>query len=102
RAAGGRSDRRELGAAECGHLLGRRAGGHPGRYAGAGGQHQPAAVEAPGMMLRTWVELQYNGAMITHDIAPDLLGFTYTDNEPGKADDISITLKNDHGKWSGP
>lgn len=54
------------------------------------------------MMLRTWVELQYNGAMITHDIAPDLLGFTYTDNEPGKADDISITLKNDHGKWSGP
>lgn len=53
-------------------------------------------------VLRTWVELQYNGTMITQDIAPDLLGFSYTDNEPGKADDISITLKNDHGKWSGP
>lgn len=51
-------------------------------------------------LLRTRVRVTYEGADITRDIEPDLLSFSYTDNEGGKADDISITLKNDHGKWN--
>lgn len=53
-------------------------------------------------VLRTRVLVTYEGEDITRDIAHDLLSFSYTDNEGGKADDISITLKNDHGRWSGP
>lgn len=51
--------------------------------------------------LRTFVQIHYAGVNITDDIAPDLLNFQYTDNESGEADDISLTLKNDHGRWSG-
>lgn len=50
---------------------------------------------------RTHVELIYEGTNITEDISPDLVSFDWNDNESGKADDISITLKNDHGLWSG-
>lgn len=53
-------------------------------------------------LLRTTVLISYEGQDITRDVASDLLSFTYTDNEGGKADDISIRLKNDHGRWSGP
>lgn len=54
-----------------------------------------------GLLLYTRVEVNYAGTNITQDIAPDLLSFSYTDNEGGKADDVSLTLKNDHGRWSG-
>jgi uncharacterized protein len=50
---------------------------------------------------RTRVELLYEGTDISRDIAADLLSFTYTDNEHGKADDMSLRLKNNHGLWSG-
>jgi phage protein D len=49
---------------------------------------------------RASVKLLVAGADITTSAAPDLLGFTFTDNESGKADDINVTLANDHGKWS--
>jgi phage protein D len=51
---------------------------------------------------RTTVELIYENTNITADVAGDLLSLTYTDNEHGKADDISLRLKDDHGLWSGP
>lgn len=44
----------------------------------------------------------YNSATdITKEIRSDLLSFTYNDNEAGKKDDISIDLKDDHGRWHG-
>lgn len=52
-------------------------------------------------VLSTGIDIFYEGVNITGDISDDLLSFTYTDNEGGKSDDISITLKNNHGKWSG-
>lgn len=51
---------------------------------------------------RTYLEITYNGIDISRDISGDLISFQYTDNESGKADDISIGLKDDDGLWSGP
>lgn len=51
--------------------------------------------------LRTKLDIVYAGTNITREVSSDLLSFTYTDNEGGKSDDISITLKNDHRKWDG-
>lgn len=50
---------------------------------------------------RTRLIVVYAGTDISHEISGDLLSFTYTDNEGGKSDDVAITLKNDHGLWSG-
>lgn len=50
---------------------------------------------------RARVLLTVAGVDITRDAAVDLIAFTYTDNESGTADDISVTLANDHGRWSG-
>jgi phage protein D len=52
-------------------------------------------------LLRTRVEISYEGDDITADIAPDLIAFQFTDNETGAVDDLAITLKDDHGRWSG-
>jgi len=46
--------------------------------------------------------VQYEGIENTQDVSKDLLSISYTDNEGGKADDVSLVLKNDHGLWSGP
>ena len=48
---------------------------------------------------RATIDLIYEGKIITKDIAGDLLEFTYTDNASGSADDVSITLKDETGKW---
>ena len=50
--------------------------------------------------LRTRIDITYKGVNITADISNDLAGFSYTDNESGTADDIDITLKNEHGRWN--
>tara|TARA_Y100001001_G_scaffold59284_1_gene56094 strand:- start:5670 stop:6665 length:996 start_codon:yes stop_codon:yes gene_type:complete len=50
---------------------------------------------------RTRIKLVYNDADISRDISPDLLSFDYTDKESGEADDLSVTLKNNHGLWTG-
>lgn len=52
------------------------------------------------LTLRTRVEIIYEGKDISRDIAPDLLSLSFTDNDGGKADDVSITLKNNHGRWT--
>lgn len=51
-------------------------------------------------LMRSFVEIIYNGVDISRDISGDLIGFSYTDNESGKADDISISLKDDDGLWA--
>lgn len=48
---------------------------------------------------RARIKLWYEGKNITDDIAPDLKGFSYTENASGSADDINIELKDDAGKW---
>lgn len=53
-------------------------------------------------VLRTYVELTYEGKDITRDVSGDMLSFNYTDNEHGKADDMTLTLKDDKALWSGP
>lgn len=51
---------------------------------------------------RTFIEAIYSGVDISRDVSGDLVSMTYTDNESSKSDDVSLTLRNDHGKWSGP
>lgn len=41
------------------------------------------------------------GSDVTEDLLPDLLSFSYGDKETNEADEISITLKDPRGKWSG-
>lgn len=48
---------------------------------------------------RATIELEYEGTNITKDISPDLKSFSYTDNASGAADDVSIELKDETGKW---
>lgn len=38
---------------------------------------------------------------VTQDIVSDLLSFEYSDKDGGQADEISISLKDETGKWSG-
>jgi uncharacterized protein len=47
----------------------------------------------------TSIALYYAGKNITKYIDNDLLSFSYTDNAGDAADDISITLKDNKGKW---
>lgn len=48
---------------------------------------------------RVDVELIYQGANISRDIAPIMIDFTYTDNAHGKDDDLSLTLEDREGLW---
>ncbi|MEK5069819.1 phage late control D family protein [Sporosarcina sp. FSL K6-1508] len=48
---------------------------------------------------RAYVELEYNGVNITHDLASDLKTFTYTDNAGGAADDVAIEISDAKRKW---
>lgn len=50
---------------------------------------------------RSFVEITYENKDITRDISVDLLDFSYNDNESGKADDISIALKDEDFLWQG-
>lgn len=48
---------------------------------------------------RATIELEYEGTNITKEISLDLKSFSYTDNASGSADDVSIELKDETGKW---
>lgn len=50
---------------------------------------------------QTYVSLFFANGDVTEWIMPDLLEFTYTDNESQEADSISLTLKDPDGKWAG-
>lgn len=41
------------------------------------------------------------GANVSESILPDLLSFSYKDKETNEADEISLTLKDENGKWAG-
>jgi phage protein D len=48
---------------------------------------------------RTAVEISFDGADITKDIKPYLLGVTYTDNEEDAADDLQIRIQDRGNIW---
>ena len=50
---------------------------------------------------RVVIQVTIGGHNATDAIKPDLLDFTYTDNAKGKADEVSLTLADPEGKWSG-
>ncbi|NGD76184.1 late control D family protein, partial [Escherichia coli] len=52
------------------------------------------------MLRKTLFDVIYQNVNITAHMSPDVLSMSYTDNEDGQVDDISIILKNDDGKWS--
>jgi phage protein D len=51
---------------------------------------------------RTRVQLIYDGADISEDIAPFLLSFEYTDKSSGECDDLQISLEDREGLWRDP
>ena len=53
------------------------------------------------MLRKTLFDVIYQNVNITAHMSPDVLSMSYTDNEDGQVDDISIILKNDEGNWSG-
>jgi phage protein D len=53
------------------------------------------------VLRKTLFDVIYQNVNITAHMSPDVLSMSYTDNEDGQVDDISIILKNDDGKWSG-
>ena len=54
-------------------------------------------------VIKTDIELLFTSRQVnvSQDIAPDLLGFSYTDKETDEADEISLTLKDPDGRWAG-
>lgn len=48
---------------------------------------------------RTEIEIIYEGANISRDIAPFLTSFSFADHGTGKADDLRITLADREGRW---
>lgn len=53
------------------------------------------------MTRRARLTVEYAGANITQNVEADLTSFTHNDNANGTADDISLTLKDNEGKWIG-
>ncbi|QQE75725.1 late control protein [Brevibacillus composti] len=51
---------------------------------------------------KAWLQVKYNSKDITADLQPHLLGWSYTDNLSGQADDLQITLEDAERKWIGP
>lgn len=51
---------------------------------------------------RVRIELIYEGANISENIAPFLLSFEYTDKSSGECDEIQITLEDKEGFWRDP
>ncbi|GHL00931.1 hypothetical protein ECZU20_56800 [Escherichia coli] len=45
------------------------------------------------MLRKTLFDVIYQNVNITAHMSPDILSMSYTDNEDGQVDDISITLK---------
>lgn len=50
---------------------------------------------------RANVTLHYDGTDISADLAPYLIGFTYTENASDQADDIAVVLEDREGRWRG-
>ena len=50
---------------------------------------------------RSWAEVVYEGTDISADLAPYLIGVSYTDNEGGQADEVTIDLEDREALWRG-
>lgn len=50
---------------------------------------------------RARLHLTYDGADISADISDDLDSATWTDKSDKSADELSVNLRNTHGRWSG-
>nr|DAH50780.1 MAG TPA: 43 kDa tail protein [Caudoviricetes sp.] len=50
--------------------------------------------------IQTRLKIIFSSTDITENIMPDLLSFTYDDKEKDEADEISLTLKDETGKWA--
>ena len=50
---------------------------------------------------RTYLRLTFANKDITEDITPDILSFSYVDNESEEADTVDLKLKDEKGKWAG-
>lgn len=52
--------------------------------------------------LQTRLKLYFtnNAINVTESLLPDLLSFSYDDKETNEADEVSITLKDETGKWA--
>ncbi|SDQ70451.1 contractile injection system protein, VgrG/Pvc8 family [Pseudovibrio sp. Tun.PSC04-5.I4] len=49
-----------------------------------------------------FLSLKINGVEVADNLAPHLIDFSWTDNLHGKADEVSVTLRDDAGLWRGP
>jgi phage protein D len=58
-------------------------------------------AEVTTKMNRASLRVLYNGVNISQDISPHAIGFTYTDHEGGKADDLQIRLEDSRSLWKG-
>lgn len=52
-------------------------------------------------VIKTLVSVIYESTDITQEINADLLSFSYEDNCSDECDSVSITLKDEQGKWAG-
>ena len=52
-------------------------------------------------VLQTTLSVSIAGRDISADLAPDLLSFEYCDVEKDEADEVSITVKDETGRWAG-
>ncbi len=48
------------------------------------------------------ISLNVNGRDVTSDLDPHVLDMSFTDNLHGKADEVSVKLRDDQGLWRGP
>ena len=51
--------------------------------------------------IQTRLELSFASKDVTADLLPDLLAFSYSDKETGEADELTLTMKDETGKWAG-
>lgn len=49
---------------------------------------------------QTYLRLSFANGDVTEDVTPDLLGFTFTDNESLEADTVNLSLMDPRGKWA--
>lgn len=52
-------------------------------------------------VIKTTLSVSFAGKDISEEIAPDILSFTYTDNEKDESDEVSVTVMDKTGKWAG-
>ena len=52
-------------------------------------------------VLHTFVSVVYQDTDISKDVYEDLLNISYTDKIEDEGDELTVTLKDETGKWAG-